>query len=140
MKNKKNIGGYERMKIGANIRKWRNIKEVKQKDLASSLRMSEAAVSNMENDLTDLTLSQLEDISLALDLPLEKLFIDPQETLNHGLQPNTSADNTQNLLMEKELIYSVIGSIQKKDEQLKTVMQGMLDAMKTMTQKNSVRQ
>jgi transcriptional regulator with XRE-family HTH domain len=135
MKNKKNIEGYERMKIGSNIRKWRNIKEVKQKDLASSLRMSEAAVSNMENDLTDLTLSQLEDISLALELPLEKLFADPQETLSYGLQTTSIADNSNNFLMEKELIYTMIGSIQRKDEQFKTIMEGMLDAVKTLTKK-----
>ena len=136
MKNKKNIEGYERIKIGGNIRKWRNIKEVKQKDLASSLRMSEAAVSNMENDLTDLTLSQLEDISLALELPLEKLFIDPQETLSYGIQTTNISDNSNNFLMEKELIYTMIGSIQKKDEQFKTIMEGMLDAVKTLTKKN----
>ena len=33
MKYKMNIGGYERMKIGANIRKWRSVKDIKQKDL-----------------------------------------------------------------------------------------------------------
>lgn len=135
MKNKKNIGGYERMKIGANIRKWRNIKEVKQKDLASSLRLSEAAVSNMENDLTDLTLSQLEDISVALDLPLEKLFIDPQETLSSGNQPNILNESGNNFLMEKEFIYTMIDSIQKKDEHLKSVMEGVLETMKTLTKK-----
>ncbi len=135
MKNKKNIGGYERMKIGANIRKWRNIKEVKQKDLASSLRLSEAAVSNMENDLTDLTLSQLEDISVALDLPLEKLFIDPQETLSSGSQPNILNESANNFLMEKEFIYTMIDSIQKKDEHLKSVMEGVLETMKTLTKK-----
>jgi hypothetical protein len=135
MKNKKNIGGYERLKIGANIRKWRNIKEVKQKDLASSLRMSEAAVSNMENDLTDLTLSQLEDISVALDLPLEKLFVDPQETLSSAIQLNNSAEVSNNFIMEKELIYSMLGSMQKKDEHLTSVMEGVLETMKTLTRK-----
>ena len=135
MKNKKNIGGYERLKIGANIRKWRNIKEVKQKDLASSLRMSEAAVSNMENDLTDLTLSQLEDISVALDLPLEKLFVDPQETLSSAMQLNNAAEISNNFIMEKELIYSMLGSMQKKDEHLTSVMEGVLETMKTLTRK-----
>lgn len=135
MKNKKNIGGYERLKIGANIRKWRNIKEVKQKDLASSLRMSEAAVSNMENDLTDLTLSQLEDISVALDLPLEKLFVDPQESLTSAMQLNNVAEISNNFIMEKELIYSMLGSMQKKDEHLTSVMEGVLETMKTLTRK-----
>ena len=39
MKKRNNIAGYERIKIGSNIRKWRNIKEIKQKDLASSMRL-----------------------------------------------------------------------------------------------------
>ena len=74
MKTKKNIDGYERLKIGSNIRKWRTLKDIKQKDLAESLKLSEAAISNLENDLTDITLSQLEDISLAIDIPVETLF------------------------------------------------------------------
>jgi transcriptional regulator with XRE-family HTH domain len=70
MKKKNNIDGYERLRIGSNIRKWRNMKEMKQKDLAAALRLSEAAVSNMENDLTDFSLSQLEDIALILEIEI----------------------------------------------------------------------
>lgn len=135
MKTKMNIGGYERLKIGSNIRKWRNIKEVKQKDLAMSLRMSEAAVSNMENDQTDLSLSQLEDIALALDLSLEKLFTDPQEALIVGGTNGFVVENNNQLLMEKEMIYSIIGSMQKKEEHLKTVMESVLETMKILTKK-----
>ena len=138
MKTKMNIGGYERLKIGANIRKWRNIKEVKQKDLAMSLRMSEAAVSNMENDQTDLSLSQLEDIALALDLSLDKLFTDPQEVLSvSSLNPATVENNGQ-LLMEKEMIYSIIGSMQKKEDHLKSVMESVLETMKILTKKKKL--
>ena len=135
MKTKMNIGGYERLKIGSNIRKWRNIKEVKQKDLAMSLRMSEAAVSNMENDQTDLSLSQLEDIALALDLSLEKLFTDPQEALVVSGTNGFVVENNNQLLMEKEMIYSIIGSMQKKEEHLKTVMESVLETMKILTKK-----
>lgn len=123
MKKKNNAGGYERIKVGANIRKWRNMKEMKQKDLAHGLRMSEAAVSNLENDLTDITLSQLEDIAIVLDIEVEQLFSDPQEMV----EKKYSADEQEKkFVMEPEWIYALIGSIQKKDEQIKTVLDNII--------------
>ena len=123
MKKKNNAGGYERIKVGANIRKWRNMKEMKQKDLAHGLRMSEAAVSNLENDLTDITLSQLEDIAIVLDIDVEQLFSDPQDMVDK----NYSADEQdKKFVMEPEWIYALIGSIQKKDEQIKTVLDNFI--------------
>ena len=128
MKQKNNAGGYERMRIGSTIRKWRNIKEVKQKDLAASLRMSEAAISNIENDLTDVTLSQIEDIALTLDITIEQLFSDPQDALSTNTYSNN--DPTNQMVMERELIYALIGSIEKKDEQLKEVFNNVMYTMK----------
>lgn len=134
MKKKSNVSGYDRLRVGSNIRKWRSIKEMKQKDLAAALRMSEASISNIENNLTDVTLSQLEDISVVLDIPVEHLFSDPQESLsgNNYILSKEAERNT--LVMDKEMIYAIIGSIQKKDEQLQTVMQNVLFTMKKITQ------
>jgi len=123
MKKKNNAGGYERIKVGSNIRKWRSIKEVKQKDLAHGLRLSEAAVSNLENDLTDITLSQLEDIAIVLDIEVEQLFSDPQEMVE---KKYTDAEQEKKFVMEPEWIYALIGSIQKKDEQIKTVLDNFI--------------
>ena len=123
MKKKNNAGGYERIKVGANIRKWRNMKEMKQKDLAHGLRMSEAAVSNLENDLTDITLSQLEDIAIVLDIEVEQLFSDPQEMV---VKKYSDAEQEKKFVMEPEWIYALIGSIQKKDEQIKTVLDNFI--------------
>lgn len=133
MKKKNNIEGYERLKIGSNIRKWRNIKEIKQKDLASSMRLSEAAISNIENDLTDVTLSQIEDISLSLDVPLEKLFTDPQETLVKKNTYANATDSQSQFLLEKDFLYAMIGSIQKKDEELKGFMENAILTIKGLT-------
>ena len=130
MKYRNNDGTYERMRIGANIRKWRNIKEVKQKELASYLKISEASVSNLENDLTDITLSQLENISLALNVPLEKLFNDPQITLNEKYSISTDKEKQDSMVMDKDFAYSIINTIEKKDEQLKTVIDNMMETMK----------
>lgn len=116
-----NAGGYERVKIGSNIRKWRNMKDIKQKDLAGALKLSESAVSNIENDLSEITLSQLEDISITLEIDIEKLFSDPQDVVKEKSY-TSSIPAEKNEVMDKDLLYSLIGSIQKKDEQLKQVI------------------
>jgi transcriptional regulator with XRE-family HTH domain len=114
----------ERLKIGSHIRKWRNIKDIKQKDLASALRLSEAAMSNIENDMTDLNLSQIEDIAITLDITMEQLFADPVENLD--VAQKATPEKEESMLMEKELIYALIGSIREKDEQLNQVVQQMV--------------
>jgi transcriptional regulator with XRE-family HTH domain len=130
MRSKNNTAGYQRLKIGAHIRKWRSLKEIKQKDLANALRLSEAAISNMENDLADITLSQLEDISIKLDIPVEKLFSDPQEAYTNGLYSVANTDDTKMHVMEKDILYAMFGTLQKKDEHLKIVVDNVLEVMK----------
>ncbi|MEN9963403.1 MAG: Helix-turn-helix domain [Bacteroidota bacterium] len=125
MKHKQNAGGYERLRIGSHIRKWRNIKEVKQKDLAVALRISEAAVSNIENDQTDVSLSQLEDISIALEIDLNELFIDPQEVMEKRIK-TTAPEYNQKIMLEPEWFYTLIGNLQKKDEHIKEVIDRFL--------------
>ena len=127
MRTTQNIEGYERIKIGTHIRKWRNIKDVKQKELAKALRVSEAAISNLENDLTDITLSQIEDISIALNVPFEDLFTDPQEAIHKYSEQ--SKEIKTNEVMEKDLIYALLGSIQKKEQQFEEWMQKMIQTL-----------
>ena len=129
MKTTQNIEGYERIKIGSHIRKWRNIKDLKQKELAKALRVSEAAISNMENDLTDITLSQIEDISIALNVPFEDLFTDPQEAIHKYSEQTKEVKTSQ--VMEKDLIYALLGSIQKKEQQFEEWMQKMTETLET---------
>lgn len=131
MKRKNNVDYADRLKIGGNIRKWRNIKEVKQKELAASLHLSEAAISNIENDITDVTLSQLENISITLDVPVEQLFTDPQETLRSGTVYASGETVEKNqMVMDKEVLYAILDSMQKKDQQMQHVLQNLLLTMK----------
>ena len=130
MKNKQNAGGYDRLKIGAHIRKWRNIKEIKQKDLASALRISEAAISNIENDQTDVSLSQLEDIAITLELELEKLFLDPQEIMEKKTK-STALEMENKIMLEPEWFYTLLGTMQKKDEHIKEVIDRFMQTMET---------
>lgn len=118
-----------KLKIGGNIRKWRNLKGVKQKELAVLLEVSESAISNIENNITDITLSQLEDISQGLDISIEQLFTDPQETIAAQPVQNGIKEKNAQPIYEKELLNAVINSMQKKDEQLQTIMQNVLQTM-----------
>ena len=130
---KKNYASKEyKLKIGGNIRKWRNLKGIKQKELASVLELSEAAISNIENNITDVTLSQLEDISLGLDVPVEHLFADPQENIAATSALPAAIEKQYQPLFEKELLNAVISSMQKKDDQLQAIMQNVLNTMSKM--------
>ena len=131
MKSKNHLIKEHKIKIGGNIRKWRNLKGIKQKELALSLALSEAAISNIENNITDVTLSQLEDISLGLDVPVEQLFTDPQQTAA-GSPQTLKTEKYFQPLFEKELLSAVINSMQKKDEQLQAIMQNVLHTMTTL--------
>ena len=137
MKKKNNIDGYERLRIGSNIRKWRNMKEMKQKDLAAALRLSEAAVSNMENDLTDFSLSQLEDIALILEIEIEQLFSDPQDKIAPSINKVNSGEYAPSLVMDKEWIYALLGTIKEKDDQIKNALQNMTLTMQQLFEKRN---
>jgi transcriptional regulator with XRE-family HTH domain len=70
------------LKIGLNIRKWRELKGIKQEQLANKLGITKAALSNIENDKTDVSLHRIEDIARCLDLEAMKLFLNPLELLS----------------------------------------------------------
>ena len=69
------------LKIGANIRMWRLFRKMKQKELAAKIYCSEAALSNLENDLTVPTLRHVEDLSDALGIGYTTLLIDFKEAV-----------------------------------------------------------
>lgn len=115
----------QKIHIGGNIRKWRNLKGVKQKSLAGVLRVSEASMSNIENNLTDLSLRQLEDIAQVLDIPVENLFNDPQECYAAKAKKSKAAEPGD----ESELMQAVIRSLEKKDQQLQSILQQVLQTM-----------
>lgn len=114
-----------KIRIGANVRKWRNLKSIKQKQLASSLQLSEAAVSNIENDITNVNLRQLEDIADALDISIEQLLNDPEENYTYP----GSVRGRVPAIFEKELMDAIILSLQKKDEQLQAILETVLRKM-----------
>ena len=134
IKKKTADAGY-RFRIGSHIRKWRNIKDIKQKDLANSLNLSEAAVSNIENDITNITVTQLEDISIALNVSIEQLLSDPQEKFRSPyIYAGASTGKDQQHYPDNELLNAVIASMEKKDQQLQTIMQHFIHIMTELMQ------
>lgn len=67
--------------IGQNIRKWRELKGIKQELLAFKLGITKGALSNIENNKTDITLRRIEDIANCLELEIMKLFCDPLDLI-----------------------------------------------------------
>ena len=132
---KKTAVPAHKFRIGSNIRKWRNIKDIKQKDLANSLNLSEAAVSNIENDITNITVTQLEDISLALNVSIEQLLSDPQEKFsNNAAERNMPFEKNNFHYPDNELLNAIIASMEKKDQQLQIIMQHFIHTMETFLQ------
>lgn len=64
--------------IGNNIRKWRNLKGLKQSILADELGISVVALSKIETGKTDIPLNRLFQIAIALNIGVEMLFRDPE--------------------------------------------------------------
>jgi transcriptional regulator with XRE-family HTH domain len=96
------------MKIGANIRLWREIKGLKQDDLAKRIDISPSALSNIENDISKPNIDMLESISNALEIEINQLLINPQQLFTFNNSPNSSGvygtqhqHNYDKVLMEK---------------------------------------
>ena len=76
MSRQKQLNQYKLI-IGQNIRKWRELKGIKQDFLAFKLGITKGALSNIENNKTDITLHRIENIATCLGLDTMKLFCDP---------------------------------------------------------------
>ncbi|MEI7735207.1 MAG: helix-turn-helix transcriptional regulator [Ferruginibacter sp.] len=77
MSEKKHSKENYTLKIGANIRKWRELRGIKQEQLALKLNITKGALSNIENDKTDISLHRIEEIAKHLELETMLLFKNP---------------------------------------------------------------
>jgi transcriptional regulator with XRE-family HTH domain len=94
---KKNPDKEYKMKVGENIRKWRELKGLQQKDLADKLNISITALSNIETGVSDPNTQRLEDIADALEIEVSQLLTNPQQmfTFNNSPQSNGLIYGTQ---------------------------------------------
>ncbi len=77
---KKNNQPYS-LNIGINVRKWRELKGIKQELLASKLGITKAALSNIENNKVDISLHRIEDIANCLEIDAMRLFVNPLDLI-----------------------------------------------------------
>ena len=78
---KKHLKENRTLKIGQNIRKWRELKGIKQEQLALKLNITKGALSNIENEKTDVNLSRIEEIAKHLGLESMLLFKNPLDLI-----------------------------------------------------------
>lgn len=78
---KKHLKENRTLKIGQNIRKWRELKGIKQEQLARKLNITKGALSNIENEKTDINLSRIEEIAKHLGLESMLLFKNPLDLI-----------------------------------------------------------
>jgi transcriptional regulator with XRE-family HTH domain len=89
MPNKKTNKEYK-IKAGENIRTWRELKGLKQIDLAQRIDISPEALSNIENGISKPNLEWLEDIADALEIEVSQLLINPQQLFTFNNSPNSN--------------------------------------------------
>ncbi len=68
--------------IGCNIRKWRNLKGIKQEKLAEELEISKVSMSKIETGKTNIPIVRLFAIAKVLGIKVDLLFIDPSIVLD----------------------------------------------------------
>lgn len=108
--------------IGRNIRRWRQLREMKGDELAHFIGINKASLSNIENGKTDLNLCKLEEIAKALDLTVHQLmFSDPQSIVTLAQNPHSNGLNsgTHNKSVDEALLEDLRQQLKIKDEQIK---------------------
>jgi transcriptional regulator with XRE-family HTH domain len=113
---KKHPNKEYKINVGENIRKWRELKGLQQKDLADKLDISLTALSNIETGVSKPNTERLEDVAEALNIEVNQLFINPQQLL-------TFKNNTN----------SVYGTQHQHNNVDKTMYERMLILMEKMT-------
>jgi transcriptional regulator with XRE-family HTH domain len=73
--------GEQTYQLGDHIRKWRNLRNIKQSDMANRLGIKNSAMSNIENNKAGISRSRLEEIAAILQIEVQWLFIDPVDLI-----------------------------------------------------------
>ncbi len=77
------------MQIGEKIRKIRELKGLKQENIATALGMSVTAYGNLERGDTNLTYEKLEQIAGVLEVPVQDIVTMPDEISINNFSSNT---------------------------------------------------
>jgi transcriptional regulator with XRE-family HTH domain len=77
MTNTKEFNDQELYLIGHNIRKWRNLRGIKQAEFAKMINVASSTLSKYENNKLDISLKQIQKISFHLNISFLELIKDP---------------------------------------------------------------
>jgi len=109
--NKKHPNKPCKTKVGENILYWRKLKGLKQDDLAARVGISTAALSNIENGISQPHIGRLEDIAEALEIEVALLFQNPQQLFSSN---NNLVQGSQALThFERDLLQRFTAAIEK---------------------------
>lgn len=80
-----NIGKSKRpqtpVSVGDNIRKWRELRSIKQQLLANQLGITAGAMSNIENNKAGVNSERLQQIAICLQIDVGMLFSNPLDLI-----------------------------------------------------------
>jgi transcriptional regulator with XRE-family HTH domain len=124
------------MKIGDKIRKVRELKGLKQENIATALGMSVTAYGNIERNESSVSYEKLEEIAAALEVAVQDIINIPEQfniqniTNSHVDQLGYNYGNV-NKLSETELdgYKMTIAELQKQVEHLKAQNDKLTDAL-----------
>ena len=104
-----------KLNVGENIRMWREVKGLKQEDLANRIDIAPPTLSNIENGISKPNTDMLEDIADALEIEVSQLLINPQQLFTFNNSPNsngvTGTQHQHNV--DKDLLDSLMGVMEK---------------------------
>ena len=104
-----------KIKVGENIRIWRELKGLKQIDLAKRIEISPEALSNIENGVSKPNIERLEDIANALEIEVSQLLVNPQllYCFKNGQKSNGVQSVQYHSDFDKELLERVMLVMEK---------------------------
>ncbi|MGI8950094.1 MAG: helix-turn-helix domain-containing protein [Chitinophagaceae bacterium] len=104
--------------IGRNIKKWREFKGIKQDTLAQKLGITSAALSQIENGKSDISINRVEQIAEALEIDILLLLSNPQQAVNILHSPNSNGIGVQHNNINADLLKILHSELEKKNEHI----------------------
>lgn len=114
------------MSIGNKIKHLRELKNLSQEYMAKQLEISQKSYSNIENDITEITVNRLEKISKILGVSITQILNLNEENIfqnifnNQNDSKNSYTINNNHAQTQKELFERII---LEKDAHINTLMQ-----------------
>ncbi len=92
--------------VGKNIRRQRDLKDIKQEDLAEAIDISIVTLSKIENT-GDVSLCQLEKICTYLKIDISQMLPTNANTFNFNDSPNSTANGNYHSYANEQLIQNL---------------------------------